>query len=670
MSVSPGSAESRREGAGHRTKSGRITRRSIVIGLVLAIVHTCWVAYEEGALQNLPPGFAFTTFVLIPSVLGLVFILLCVNSVLRRVAPDRVLSSAELMVIFVMCTVASAIAGADTMHLLFPTLMALYVPGASTRDYDKLIPHVPSWFVPQDQAVQSAYHLGMHRFWAFFSPEVFRAWAVPMLFWGAFIFIMAWTMFCLVSILRRQWLDKEKLSFPIIELPMMMVRQGGIGSLFANKLMLAGFAMTAVLLSINYAACLWPSIPGINLHINNIARTSFPNPPLSGMNPIWISWWPFAIGLCYLMPLDVSFSSWFFYVLIRLSMAFATAQGWRDPGAGFSSTQFPFFQDTAKGAWIGLFMVVMWSARTHLSQVARNAFGGERIPGDEKEPLSYRTAFYGAIGGFTALVAMMAFSGLKLYLALLFFAIYFLAVTVMTRIYSQIAVPIFELYFFSSISLTSDLSGTNAMSYRDATILAHFHWMDRCYRPHPMGHEMEAVVFADKQGQSMRTMSRIVMMAVVIGIVVGMLTILQIAYDRGGSAGGIVAARIESFNRSVSWLNDPKPVQPMTLGRMGISMAIVFLLAFARSTWFGFPLHPIGYAFACGYSMEYIWNIVLLTWFIKVLVLRYGGLRLYRRSIPLFLGFILGDAVTQFLWSIGLSIFHAQGCSPYLQPSW
>ena len=34
---------------------------------------------------------------------------------------------------------------------------------------------------------------------------------------------------------------------------------------------------------------------------------------------------------------------------------------------------------------------------------------------------------------------------------------------------------------------------------------------------------------------------------------------------------------------------------------------------------------------------------IFLSWLVKFIILRYGGLKLYRKSIPLFLGFILGE---------------------------
>ncbi len=38
---------------------------------------------------------------------------------------------------------------------------------------------------------------------------------------------------------------------------------------------------------------------------------------------------------------------------------------------------------------------------------------------------------------------------------------------------------------------------------------------------------------------------------------------------------------------------------------------------------------------------------------LKLLILRYGGLKLYRDSLPFFLGLILGDFTIGSIWAIG-----------------
>ena len=44
-------------------------------------------------------------------------------------------------------------------------------------------------------------------------------------------------------------------------------------------------------------------------------------------------------------------------------------------------------------------------------------------------------------------------------------------------------------------------------------------------------------------------------------------------------------------------------------------------------------------------------------WLLKLVVLRYGGLRLYRTAVPFFLGLTLGQCVVGSLWSlIGIAL--------------
>lgn len=670
--ISTGNDGTQSRPADRAARARGITTRSVLLGFVLSVAHTCWIVYEETALGHL--GVAFTSFMLLQSVVGLMFVLVLANSVLKRTVARWMLSPAEMMVVFSMATVSAIMAGFDLLQNLFPVLLWPYYFGASSDGFDGFFRYVPRWFVPQDVAVIREFFVGSREFWRFLHPEVFGQWLVPMAFWGGFLLLLAWTMLCLNSVLRRQWLDRERVAFPIIELPLMMARENTAGPLLRNPLLLAGFGLTAALLSMNCLSGLYPSVPGVRLNVVNIGRTAFATPPLSGMNPVYAAWWPYAIGLCYLIPLDISFSCWFSYVFIRLAAAFGTAQGWREPNAGFAPDQFPYFQNLAYGAWIGLFVVVMWSARGHLARVVRVALGREKPADDSREPLPYRVAFFGALAGFSALLTITTRCGMRPHIALGFLAIYFLATVVMTRIYAQVAVPLFELAFLSTGPLMTSFTGTSAFTRQDATILTHFFWFNRTYRQHPMGHELESFAFAERVGQRTRPMVWIVLLAAASGIAIGLLTTLQIYYERGAASAKVNPAQMgvgwESWNMLQSWTRSPGPPQALPLGVIGASAGIVFALAMARNAWFAFPIHPIGYAFACSYAMEYIWAVVLVTWFVKILVVRYGGLRLYRRSLPFFYGIVLGDAVTQLAWGVVMSALRAQGASPYLDMRW
>jgi hypothetical protein len=50
--------------------------------------------------------------------------------------------------------------------------------------------------------------------------------------------------------------------------------------------------------------------------------------------------------------------------------------------------------------------------------------------------------------------------------------------------------------------------------------------------------------------------------------------------------------------------------------------------------------------------MQELWCPFFVAWMLKWLVLRYGGMSLYRRVLPYFLGLILGDYIVPLLWAI------------------
>jgi hypothetical protein len=69
-------------------------------------------------------------------------------------------------------------------------------------------------------------------------------------------------------------------------------------------------------------------------------------------------------------------------------------------------------------------------------------------------------------------------------------------------------------------------------------------------------------------------------------------------------------------------------------------------LGVLRTLWVKSPFHPLGYILATAYGNHTtIFFPMLLAWIFKSLALRGGGLPLYRRFIPLFLGLIIGHYV-------------------------
>ena len=69
------------------------------------------------------------------------------------------------------------------------------------------------------------------------------------------------------------------------------------------------------------------------------------------------------------------------------------------------------------------------------------------------------------------------------------------------------------------------------------------------------------------------------------------------------------------------------------------------LLALASHRLPGWPLHPAGLAIALTNTVSIDWFGMFLAWLIKLIVLRYGGVLLYRKTRPFFIGLILGTCI-------------------------
>src|SRR5439155_511516 len=64
------------------------------------------------------------------------------------------------------------------------------------------------------------------------------------------------------------------------------------------------------------------------------------------------------------------------------------------------------------------------------------------------------------------------------------------------------------------------------------------------------------------------------------------------------------------------------------------------------------PLLPVGYVISTVYFADWAWYSVMLGWLAKVLILRFGGAKLYQLSKPLFIGLIVGEALAGGAWLV------------------
>ena len=84
----------------------------------------------------------------------------------------------------------------------------------------------------------------------------------------------------------------------------------------------------------------------------------------------------------------------------------------------------------------------------------------------------------------------------------------------------------------------------------------------------------------------------------------------------------------------------------------GIGAAAEAFLMWAQHRWFWWPFHPVGFAISVGWLTSQIWFSALIAWLLKLVIVRFGGVRLFRDLRPIFLGLILGEVSVQGVWAV------------------
>ncbi|HIE09261.1 MAG TPA: hypothetical protein EYP65_05375 [Armatimonadetes bacterium] len=184
-------------------------------------------------------------------------------------------------------------------------------------------------------------------------PEGVRAlpwapWLLTLLTWGPFIFAFYFAGLCLTVILRRQWVEYERLFFPLARLPLELAERGE--SLLREKLLWAGAAIPIFLHLISGLGRIYSFMPKLRLELIPIDQM-FTGKPWIAIRPFTLSIYFSLIGFAYLGGVDVPLSMWLFFVLFKLECVIGCAFGWTmGETRSLSSDEFPLIVGQQTGS--------------------------------------------------------------------------------------------------------------------------------------------------------------------------------------------------------------------------------------------------------------------------------------------------------------------------------
>ena len=203
--------------------------------------------------------------------------------------------------------------------------------------------------------------------------------------------------------------------------------------------------------------------------------------------------------------------------------------------------------------------------------------------------------------------------------------------------------------------MLTDFLGTRGLAEAGVSrYVSTFFIFNRIHRTHPMPHQLEVMKMGDTARISQKAIFVAILLAVVIGSVLGNLMYIYRGYRwaanvAGGDTAGVVATLVEQKR-------DPNL---MGITFVVVGFAFVMLLDFMRFRIPNFPLHPAGYALAMNFGLDYFWMGLIFVWLIKLFVERYYGLKGHSRLHEVALGIIMAEFCAETIWAIYAMINHA-----------
>jgi len=614
-----------------------VTIRAIVIGLICSVLIGIGEPITVLHIHGSPMCADYST----GAAVFLFFILVFgINLLLKKISSRLYLKGPELITVYIMMIIACAIPSWGFTMNLIGLLGGIYYYATPVNQWSKIVhPYLPKHLFPQNkEAIWYVYEglpKGMKIPW--------EAWVKPLSNWFLFIIVFYFLSICLMVMLRKQWVEKEKLTFPLVEVPKEMVKEKN--PIYKSKLMWIGFFIPFVIYSMKGIHILFPLFPGPNMSTSfSIFNRSF---------SIRLAIYFEVIGLAFFMSTDVLLSVWLFAFLYILETGFFNRIGFDiGPTLPFSDPAHQAVAFQSFGALIILALTSLWIARKHLKEFYLKAIG--KIKGEDEEILSPRVTFFGFIFSFLFIIWWIWKTGLGIIPSIYFTIIAILIFLGLTRIIAQAGLAYYRAPLIPACSTLYTFGSGHLGQSGLISLGLTFSWAT----------DIRTLVMASAaNGLKLSTLFKInsrrlfwaIMGAIVVTLISSAWCTLLLGYKFGGI--NLTSWQFSGLaNFSIKWVTNFLK-HPITFGKaqMGFTvLGAVLMLLFisARNYILWWPISPVGMAIGVPYPVFHTWFSVFIAWMIKAFIMKYGGTIIYNKAKEFFLGMVIGSFVTAGIWII------------------
>jgi hypothetical protein len=267
-----------------------------------------------------------------------------------------------------------------------------------------------------------------------------------------------------------------------------------------------------------------------------------------------------------------------------------------------------------------------------------------------------RTALLGLIGCSAVIIAWLWAAGMTPPVALLEMGGYLLVQgLVMGRAMAEGGMLMAE-GSFTPTDLYGAFAPRAALGAGNLTVLAFTEAMfTRDLRGMPFSGFLDGQKLGEGVGLNLRRLVPVFAAAFVLTLALAIPLHLWLPYRRGAVTMYSYTYRSNAtqfWRENAPLMRGDMSYRPQAGGWLLVGAGVCALLALLRMRFYWWPLHPLGYAMSASWTVIVFWFPMLVAWLLKLLTIRYGGMRLYATVRPFFLGMIFGEFTLATIWTL------------------
>ena len=625
-----------------------ITWRALACGTIIAIILGVGAPYENLVISGSPLHLDYST----PAAVFLFFIFfILINPLLGLLRKKWRFSPAELVTVYIMGAVACSVPTNGLICVLIPHISAgIYYSTPENGWAEQVTPYIQPWLQVTDTKAVKFFYEGLPQG----QDLPWNAWISPLAIWMILIMAFFGAMTAMMVLIRKQWIENERLTFPLVQVPLAMIgeenqnRQHTTNSFFKNPVVWIGILVPILLYSQRALHNYFPFIPeGMPIsHSYYFFDNKF---------RLRLSLSYAIVGFGYLLSTKLGFSLWFLGLLTMFEHAilhyFGIAGTDRIIGSSLGSSNLLY---QGFGALMMLACSALWVGRRHLLDILSCFWRRTPKIDASREILSYRQASLLLLVCSAMMMVWCNIAGLVWWVVPFFLLVVFLLMFGITRIVAEGGLAVTRptmmpndviVGAFGAGTLGTNSIGALGLSYP---------WAGQMRTT-----LMAAVIHGLKLAEHYTIANRkrlfwAILLAAFTAVIAALYTVLTLGYTYGALNMSVwffgVGAATAPYSFIAYHLANPfAPSESFYLvSSMGALVQILLTLAHTRFLWW--PIHPIAFPVSAFWTTHHLMPSIFLAWLVKTLCLRFGGIVLYRKTRPFFLGLILGHYVAGGLW--------------------